>query len=109
MPAAVMHAVVIAKSGERGGGLGEAAEDIFIGGIVANVGIVDVVAGEADEVGLGGNGERGDVVQVTERDGGAQVKVREVDEAHGAGKSGKGDAGVGDLDAPLLDETGVDA
>lgn len=48
-------------------------------------------------------------MQVTERDGRAQVKVREVDEAHGAGKSGKGDAGVGDLDAPLFDESSIDA
>ena len=77
--ATVMHTVVVTESGEGGGGLGEAAEDVFVSGIVTDVRIVDVVPGQADEIGLGGNGEVGDVMEVVERDGGAEVEVREVD------------------------------
>ena len=86
--AAVMHAVVVAERGEGGGGLGEAAEDVLVSRIVTDVRVIDVVAGEADEVGLGGNGEVGDVVEVMEGNGGAEVEVREMDQSHGAGQAG---------------------
>ena len=109
MRAAVMHAVVVAEGGEGGCGLGESLENVLVGGVVTEVGIVDVVTGEADQVGFGGDGETGDVVQVMEGDGRAEVEVREVDEAHGAGKAGQGDTGPRDLNAPFFDESGVDA
>ena len=86
--ATVMHTVVVAEGGEGGGGLGEAAEDVFVSGIVTDIRVIDVVSRETDEVGLGRNGEVGHVVEVMERDGGAEVEVREVDQSHGAGKAG---------------------
>ena len=86
--AAVMHAVVVAECSEARGGLGEAAEDVLVSGIVTDVRVIDVVAGEADEVGVGGNGEVGDVVEVMEGNGGAEVEVREMDQSHGAGQAG---------------------
>ncbi len=86
--AAVMGAVVVAERGEGWGSSGEAAEDVLVSGIVTDVRVIDVVAGETDEVGPGGNGEVGDVVEVMERDGGAEVEVREMDQSHGAGQAG---------------------
>ncbi len=62
----MMRAIVIAESGEGGCGVRKAAEDVFKSRVVAYVRVVDVVAGETDEVGLLGEGEVDDVVQVVE-------------------------------------------
>ena len=86
--ATVMHAVMVAERGEGRSGLGEAAEDVFVGGIVTDVRVIDVVSRETDEVGLGRNGEVGHIVEVVEGDGRAEVEVREMDQSHGAGKAG---------------------
>ena len=107
LAAEAMGAIVIAEGGEGRRGGGEALEDVLIRGVITEVRIVNIVTGEADEVGLGGDGEVSDVVEVVQGNGAAEVKVREVDEAHGPGEAGHGDGGVGDFDAPLFNEAGI--
>ena len=87
-PRMVMRAIVIAEGGEGGRSLGETPEDVFVGRVMAHIGVIDIVTGEADKVGLGGQGEVSDVVEVVERDRAPEVEVREVDELEGAVEAG---------------------
>lgn len=74
-----LAAVVVAEDGEGGNSAREGAEEFRISGVVGEVGRVDVVAGEADQVGLLGEGEFGDMGEVVERDQGRVMEIGELD------------------------------
>lgn len=104
-----LTAVVVAEDGEGGNAAREGAEEFGISGIMSEVGSIDVVAGEADQVGLLGEGEFGDVSEVVERDQGRVVEIGQLDQAKGLGEAGKGDPVMGDFDAPAFDAGGIES